>query len=63
MKAKSPTYSVRKGSLVEEKWLDRDGNWADFKQRRRFCDQDAAEACVQGRFGPEFHGFGLFANS
>jgi hypothetical protein len=50
MKKRNPKPTkvcVRKGSLVEEKYLTRQGTWDEWEKRARFASQDAAERFVR----------------
>jgi len=58
MKPKTQKIVVRKGGLVENLYLQKDGSWGDLKTARRFSSQDAAM-----KFYRRFHksdDFGLF---
>ena len=37
-------YRVRKNSLLEDLYLDRQGQWTDWRNAATFASQDAAEA-------------------
>ena len=63
-----PTISIRKAEMNKDCWLDRNGNWGLFKDRKKFHDrngkaQENAELFVLSHYGPEFHSYGLFPNS
>jgi hypothetical protein len=48
MKVKARRVRVRKGSLTEDLYLQRDGRWGPWKTARVFSDEDAAEkACAK----------------
>ncbi|MGO8744667.1 MAG: hypothetical protein ACLQNE_01635 [Thermoguttaceae bacterium] len=36
-------FVIRKGSLIEEQYLDRNGKWGPYPKGKRFSTQDAAE--------------------
>ena len=44
---KSTKVCVRKGSLTEELFLTRQGNWDAWEKRARFGSQEAAERFVR----------------
>lgn len=55
---RNPTHSVRKGGLAEL-WLDDNGQWGPFENRKRFPTQDAAD--LAGMLIT--HDYGIFPNS
>jgi len=62
-----PTMSIRKGSLTKEIWLDRQGKWGHFKDRKRFHNRDGlaserAEVFLN-QHHPNHRDYGLFDNS
>jgi hypothetical protein len=61
MKKRNPKPTkvcVRKGSLVEELYLTRQGTWDAWERRARFASQDAAERFVRRHV--EGENWGLF---
>lgn len=66
---KTPTLSIRKGSLKpgEEIWIGKDGQWGSYENRKRFSDnkgtaQDDIEQFMESNF-PGFNNYGTFPNS
>ena len=57
-------HVIRMGSLTEEKYLQRDNTWGDYKTAKRFKNQDAANEHGQKHVTPA-HGqnWGTFAIS
>jgi len=55
---KTVKVCVRKGSLVEDLYLTRQGTWDEWEKRARFASQDAAERFVRKHV--EGENWGLF---
>ena len=50
-------YRIRKNSLVEDLYLDRHGQWTDWRNAATFASQDAAESFAHNF---DINVFGIF---
>lgn len=68
--SRNQKYSIRKACILRggfccfhstiELWLNKDGQWGHYKNRKTFADQDAAEKFVEKIFGSDFQAYGIF---